>query len=87
MEPRVSGVFLGNTKDSVWEDWGTLGNLREYSPLDPPQGCWGGDSLTQAVSILLSQVSTFSLGTPEHVALLVRICHLVSRLVKTRSFQ
>ena len=24
------GVFLGNPKDSVWEDWGTLGNLREH---------------------------------------------------------
>ena len=21
--PRVSGVFLGNPKDSVWEDWGS----------------------------------------------------------------
>ena len=24
------GVFLGNPKDSVWEDWGTVGNSREY---------------------------------------------------------
>ena len=23
------GVFLGNPKDSVWEDGGTLGNIRE----------------------------------------------------------
>ena len=22
------GVFLGNPKDSVWEDWGALGNIR-----------------------------------------------------------
>ena len=22
------GVFLGNPKDSVWEGWGTLGNIR-----------------------------------------------------------
>ena len=22
------GVFLGNRKDSVWEDWGTLGKIR-----------------------------------------------------------
>ena len=22
------GVFLGNLKDSVWEDWGTLGKIR-----------------------------------------------------------
>ena len=22
-------MFLGNPKDSVWEDWGTLGNIRE----------------------------------------------------------
>ena len=22
------GVFLGNPRDSVWEDWGTLGNIR-----------------------------------------------------------
>ena len=22
------GVFLGNPKDSVWEDWGTLGKIR-----------------------------------------------------------
>ena len=22
------GVFLGNPEDSVWEDWGTLGNIR-----------------------------------------------------------
>ena len=22
-------VFLGNPEDSVWEDWGTLGNIRE----------------------------------------------------------
>ena len=21
------GVFLGNPEDSVWEDWGTLGNI------------------------------------------------------------
>ena len=27
------GVFLGNPKDSVWEDWGTLGNPL---PLEPP---------------------------------------------------
>ena len=25
---RVPGVFLGNPKDSVWEDWGTLGKIR-----------------------------------------------------------
>ena len=24
----AEGVFLGNPKDSVWEDWGTLGNIR-----------------------------------------------------------
>ena len=30
------GVFLGNPKDSVWEDWGTLGNIRETPPLGPP---------------------------------------------------
>lgn len=23
------GVFLGNPKDSVWEGWGTLVNVRE----------------------------------------------------------
>ena len=23
------GVFLGNPEDSVWEDWGTLGNIGE----------------------------------------------------------
>ena len=38
---RVPGVskgrvFLGNPKDSVWEDWGTLGNIREPLPLDTP---------------------------------------------------
>ena len=27
------GVFLNNPKDSVWEDWGTLQNIRE----DPPK--------------------------------------------------
>ena len=26
---RGEGVFLGNPKDSDWEDWGTLGNMRE----------------------------------------------------------
>ena len=27
------GVFLGNPKDSVWEDWGTFGKIREdYHP-------------------------------------------------------
>ena len=32
------GVFLGNPKDSVWEDWGTLGNIREdYGNHDPPK--------------------------------------------------
>ena len=30
------GVFLGNPKDSVWEDWGSLGNIRETPPLGPP---------------------------------------------------
>ena len=29
------GVFLGNPKDSVREDWGTLGNIREPPPLGP----------------------------------------------------
>ena len=30
LEPRVSGVeLLGKPKDSVWEDWGTLGKIRE----------------------------------------------------------
>ena len=32
--------FLGNPKDSVWEDWGTLGNIREdqgnHRPLKNP---------------------------------------------------
>ena len=33
------GVLLGKRKDSVWEDWGTLGNLREPPPLGrPPVG-------------------------------------------------
>ena len=29
-------MFLGNRKDSVWEDWGTLGNIRETPPLGTP---------------------------------------------------
>ena len=27
MEPRGGGGTLGNPKDSVWEDWGTLGKI------------------------------------------------------------
>ena len=30
------GVLLGNPKDSVWEDWGKLGNIREPPPLNNP---------------------------------------------------
>ena len=26
------GVFLGKPKDSVWEDWGILGKIRETPP-------------------------------------------------------
>ena len=31
-------MFLGNPKDSVWEDWGTLGKIREITapPLKNP---------------------------------------------------
>ena len=29
-------MFLGNPKDSVWEDWGTLGNIREDWGESPP---------------------------------------------------
>ena len=25
------GVFLGNPEDCVWEDWGTLGKIREIT--------------------------------------------------------
>ena len=28
VEPRGGGGTLGNPKDSVWEDWGTLGKIR-----------------------------------------------------------
>ncbi len=31
---RVSEVFLGNTEDSIWEDWGTLGKIRGIT--NPP---------------------------------------------------
>ena len=31
------GVFLGKRKDSVWEDWGTLGKIRGITtPLKNP---------------------------------------------------
>ena len=30
------GVFLGNPKDSVWEDWGTLGNPLPLGGPPPP---------------------------------------------------
>ena len=30
-------VFLGNPKDSVWEDWGTLGKIFRESPPHPPE--------------------------------------------------
>ena len=33
---KGEGMFLGNPKDSVWEDWGTLGNIREPPPLGSP---------------------------------------------------
>ena len=33
VEPREGGVFLGNPKDSRWED---LGNLREGRGESPP---------------------------------------------------
>ena len=29
------GVFLGNPKDSVWEDWGTLGKIRGITTPGP----------------------------------------------------
>ena len=30
LQARGGGGTLGKPKDSVWEDWGTLGNIREY---------------------------------------------------------
>ena len=35
MCPRVSGVFLGNPKDSGREDWGTLGKIRGITTPGP----------------------------------------------------
>ena len=32
VEPRGWGGTLGNPKDSVWEDWGTVGKIRESPP-------------------------------------------------------
>ena len=29
------GVFLGNVKDSGWEDWGTLGKIGRIATRDP----------------------------------------------------
>ena len=32
---KERGVFLGNPKDSVWEDWGTLRKIRGITTRDP----------------------------------------------------
>ena len=36
-------MFLGKPKDSVWEDWGTLGKIREITPplRNLIMKCWG----------------------------------------------
>ena len=51
--PR-QGVFPGNPKDFVWEDWGTLGNIRGITT--PPPETGSDDESAQLSQLLLDFV-------------------------------